>query len=250
MFGKLLDAGLEQGNVAPELVDEEALDERTMAVLHKIIGALEPRKHAAPVNVANDDHTGLSVFCHAHVDNVGGLQVDLCRTACAFDDDPVRLRFQRSKRLLHDAEILLGERVVFLCRTHPDGLAHAHQLRNTRTLWFEQHGVHANVWSHTARLGLQHLRTSDLLAVRRDPGVECHVLRLEGAHPEIPVCQPAAESGGKQAFANSRAGALEHHDTGHFKEAGGSGLHRSCRNRRGHLRSPRPFLWTGNPRVP
>ncbi len=65
------------------------------------------------------------------------------------------------------------------------------------------------------RPGLHRLSDADLRAVLGDPGVEAHILGLEGRDPEAPIGEQAAEGGDKSALAGMGGGAEDHEKAGH-----------------------------------
>ena len=63
-------ARLQNGNIPPELVDDGALDHGLFIVLQEHHGTGQGRKHAAPVDVPNQQNRGFGHFRHAHIDDV------------------------------------------------------------------------------------------------------------------------------------------------------------------------------------
>jgi hypothetical protein len=60
------------------------------------------------------------------------------------------------------------------------------------------------------RLGLKHLGPAHFQTVRRDVGVQGHILALEGGHPKSVLMEDAAQCGAEQALPRIGGGALNH----------------------------------------
>lgn len=84
-------------------------------------------------------------------------------------------------------------------------------------LGLQQNWVHVGRRGHTRRLRLDALRAPDLGALRRDIGVEQHVLRLERRNAVAVLLEDAAEGRRQQALAYRRAGALHHDGPGRHR---------------------------------
>ena len=63
----------EQADVAAKLVDEQALDRGPFRVVQQLQRAYQGREHAAPVDVAAQQHRRVGVQRDPHVDDLRGL---------------------------------------------------------------------------------------------------------------------------------------------------------------------------------
>ena len=90
-----LGAGRQQAGVAPELVQHEAANQRTLSGRQQLVRAVEVRKGAAAVDVAHQQHRRAGLARHAHVGDVAAVQVDLGGRARAFDHQHLVLSHQR-----------------------------------------------------------------------------------------------------------------------------------------------------------
>ena len=81
-----LHAGIQDGLVAPEVVDDESLHHSSLVLVQERHGAVEACKDAAPVDVGAQKHRRLGQLRHAHVHNVVGFEIDLRRAARALQD--------------------------------------------------------------------------------------------------------------------------------------------------------------------
>ena len=103
--------------------------------------------------------------------------------------------------------------VVLAGRHGADRAAQHDHLRPRVALRLEQDRVHVDVVGDAGRLGLHRLGPPDLAALRRDEGVERHVLRLERRDAQPLLAKQPAERRDEQALAHRRGRPL-HHDGG------------------------------------
>ena len=180
-------------HITPELVDDKAFDAGPFLRLQQFHGAVELGEHAAPVDVACQQHRRIHELCKAHVHDIVGLQVDLGGAACALNDDDVVLGGKavvgfedvRDEGALH-LEIIGGGHL-------PPGLAVHDDLTAHIAAGLEQDGVHAHVRLHPGRLRLHHLRPAHLSAVFGDKTVQGHVLAFERGHAPAVLRKNAAQ---------------------------------------------------------
>ncbi len=78
-------------HIAAEFVDDEPLDAGALVGFQQRHRAVQLREYAAPVDIARQQHRRIHQLCKAHVHDVVGFQVDLCRAARALDDDDVHV---------------------------------------------------------------------------------------------------------------------------------------------------------------
>ncbi len=64
--------GIEQAGIAPELVDDVALEPRLLRRLEQAVGPDQGRDHAAPVDVADQHHRQVGRLGEAHIGDVMG----------------------------------------------------------------------------------------------------------------------------------------------------------------------------------
>ena len=86
-----LQSRLQNGPVAPEFVDHHALDAAALVLLQQCHRTVELGEHAAPVDVAYQQHRRVHQLGKAHIDDIILLEVDLRRAACPLNDDHVIL---------------------------------------------------------------------------------------------------------------------------------------------------------------
>ena len=95
----MLQAGPQNLHVPPELVDDKALDQRLLLRLQQRHRAVEGGEHAAPVDVARQQHRRARPCLAMPMLTMSScLQVDLRRAARPLDDDDVVLRRQGARR--------------------------------------------------------------------------------------------------------------------------------------------------------
>ena len=83
-------AGASSDGVAAELVEDEAAHQGALVRREPLPRAEQGREGAAAVDVADQQHVGLGMQRHAHVDDVAGAQVDLGRAARRLRRSPAR----------------------------------------------------------------------------------------------------------------------------------------------------------------
>ena len=180
-------------------------------------GAVEGGEHAPPVDVAAEQHRRFGHAGHAHVDDVVFLEVDLRRRTGALNHNDVVFFLQRMIGL-HDVghqRLFIGE---VIRRLHgPTGHAVDDDLRAGIVGGLEQDGVHPHRRSGSRRLGLHHLGPAHFQSLRRDAGVEGHILRLEGGHPVAVLPENAAQRRRQQALSRVGRRSLYHDRLCHFK---------------------------------
>lgn len=79
-------ARLQQLQIAPELVDQHSLDAAPFLRREQLDRADDRGKHSALVDIGDQQHGRVGQFGNFPVDDVAVPQIDLSRTACAFDD--------------------------------------------------------------------------------------------------------------------------------------------------------------------
>ncbi|RMS04581.1 hypothetical protein ALP75_204956 [Pseudomonas syringae pv. actinidiae] len=205
---------LQQGDVTAKTVDDETFDPRLFAGRQQLQRADQMSKHAATIDVGNQQHRAVHGLGKAHVGDVIGAQVDFSRRPRAFDHDHRVAFAQPTMRLQHR---LHGDLFIAVIshRVHGgDGAAMNNDLCAGVAVGLEQHRVHVGVRRQEARLGLHGLRPTDLAAVRRHRAVERHVLRLERHDFYALAGQPAAQCRHQGTFTGVGGGAL-YHQRGH-----------------------------------
>ena len=216
--GEGLDAfrgGGEQGDVAPELVDQVAHQAISFAIRNEGVRAHDRGDHAAPVDVADQHHRHVGGLGEAHVGDVVGAQVDFRGAARTLHQNDVALGLE-----LVEARQHVGHQRGFARKEIPRArralhLAPHHHLRADVGLRLQQHRVHVHARLNLAGQCLQRLRPPDLATVGGHRRVVRHVLRLERPNRHPPPHQRPAQPGHQHRLADIRAGALKH-DRGHF----------------------------------
>ena len=80
----------QQRRIAPELIDHVPAHQRPFLRLQQNHRSDELSKDSAAVDVADEQHGCIGVKGHPHVDDVVVLEIDLGRTAGAFNHDDVK----------------------------------------------------------------------------------------------------------------------------------------------------------------
>ena len=211
-----LHAGVQDGLVAAEFIDDHALEQGLLVRLQQHLGAQELGEDSAPVDVAGQQDRGPDRLCQAHVDDVVRLEVDLRGTPRALDHYDIIFLRQRLIGLQdhgHEAlfvgKIFAGIHIAQDLSLHDDlGARVGGRL--------EQDGVHAHVRQDPGRLGLHDLGPAHLQALLRDIGIEGHILGLEGGHPEAVLAEDPAQARGQKALARIGHGSLDHDRFCHY----------------------------------
>ncbi|MNZ50537.1 hypothetical protein D3C78_683260 [compost metagenome] len=207
-------AWLQQGDVATETVDDEALDPGLLGRRQQLQGTDQVGEDAAAIDVGNQNHRAVDRFGKTHVGDVTGTQVDLGRRARTFDHHH---RIRATEALMGGQHRLHGDSLVVVIghRVHAgDRAAMDDDLGAGVTVGLEQHRVHVGVRRQPASLGLHRLGATDLTAIGSHRAVEGHVLRFERHHGHPLAQQPTAQGGNQRALAGVGGGAL-HHEGGH-----------------------------------
>ena len=208
-----LHARLEQPQVAPELVHEDAFHQPPFFRPEQGQRAIYAGKHASPVNVAYQENIRPGMECHRQVHQVGIPQVDFRDAARAFQHDRIiacRQTVVGGANLpaqffaSFPAEIFVGTAVS-------DGPSVQHHLRRMVGLGLQQQRIHVRVAGDARRLGLHRLRPSDFQSFRCGERVERHVLRLERCGSISVLPEDAAEGRGEDALAHIAPRAHQHH---------------------------------------
>ncbi|MNV01200.1 hypothetical protein D3C71_913960 [compost metagenome] len=194
------------------------MDQRTLILGQQRPGAIQVGERTTPVDVGHQQAARIGMARHAHVDDVAGMQVDLCGRTCALDHHHVVLGtqcIQRSRDLRPHLFAAAAPGHGGQLGTH---LPHQHDLAVRVGLGLEQQRVHAHLRLGTGREGLEILGTADFAhhasGARHHTRVVAHVLRLERRHLEAEVAVVAAQRGGEPAFAGAAGGTQHHHTTG------------------------------------
>ncbi len=201
---------MQQGDVAPEAVDDEPFDARLLAGRQQFEGTDQVGEHTPAVDVGDQNHRAVHSLGKPHVGNVASPQVDLGRRPCALHHDHRPALAQALVRGQHGLHgdglvIMVGNRVHAGHRTAMDD-----HLGAGVAVGFEQHRVHVGVRRQATGLGLHRLGPADLAAVGGHGAVERHVLRLERHHADALAQQPAAQGSHQGALAGVGGGALHH----------------------------------------
>jgi len=81
----------QQRFLAAEAVDHKPRHHRPFPLAHHFHGADKGGIHAAAVDVTDEQHRGVGITGHGHVDDVMALEIDLGRAARAFQHHHVVL---------------------------------------------------------------------------------------------------------------------------------------------------------------
>mmetsp|Transcript_23932 Transcript_23932/g.43597 ORF Transcript_23932/g.43597 Transcript_23932/m.43597 type:complete len:215 (-) Transcript_23932:1-645(-) len=169
---------VKEARIPPKPVDQKPLDHCRIVHVNHSLRTHDLRNHAAPINVARQDHRTLRGPRKAHIGNVPGAQVHLRRTARALDQNQIMFRFQPVKAVQNS----LHQPRLHLCivpRLHGgDTLTLHHNLRAHIRLRLQQNRVHISMRVQPTGHGLQRLRPPNLAPVRGHGGIVGHILRL------------------------------------------------------------------------
>ena len=181
LFQQLASLG-KQGDVAPELVDDDPLHLLTLFRCEEGDRAIHRTEHATPVDVGHQVGSCIHGHSHAHVGDVAVAQVEFGDAAGPFEHNRTVTRLQPVEGCLClDEQFLFLQLLpeVVLCGQIAYGLSVEHDLRVFVASRFQEHGVHVGMRRNTASLGLYHLCPSHLASIGRGEGIERHVLGLK-----------------------------------------------------------------------
>ena len=84
-----IQAGSQDVSVTTELVDNGTLDPCFLILLQQSYGSVKLSKHTAAVDIAHQQNRCIHQLSKSHVYDIFLLEVDLCRTTCAFNHDNI-----------------------------------------------------------------------------------------------------------------------------------------------------------------
>ena len=172
----LLDPRAQERHIAAEFIDNHAFHPRSLLGLQQRQRAVNRGKYPAAVDVGHQDHRALRHFGHAHIDDIAVAQVNFRWAAGPFQHQRLILPGQA----LVDREDLLAQAwlvLVIAHRVHAGRhLPHQHHLRLTVAGGLEQNRIHADIRGDPGCFGLENLRPAHLFAIRRNAGVQRHIL--------------------------------------------------------------------------
>ncbi len=204
----LLNAGVQQRNIAAKLIDDHPLHPRPFVVAQQRQRAVNRRENAAAIDIRHQNHRALRHLRHAHIDDIAVAQVDFRRATRPFQHQHVIL----ARQTAIDAEDLLAQTrfvVVIADGVHiARHFSHQHNLRFAVAGWLEQNGVHPHVRGNTCGFRLKNLRPPHLFAVQGDPGIKRHILRFERRGAQAILIKNSAQPRHQHTFADVRGGAL------------------------------------------
>ena len=173
------------------------------------------REDPAALDVPDHDGGDAGPSRQAEVDEVVAEQVDLGGAPGAFADHDVEPGAQRRQRGIDDGH----QRVLGLLKAgrlhNASGTAHHDHLGGVLTGRLEQYRVHGGLGFGAGGYRLQPLRPADLGALRRDHGVQRHVLPLERGHRDATAGQESAEARGQSGLPRVRGGTADHERSVH-----------------------------------
>ena len=203
------EAALEEDWVTPEPIHDDAHHALSILGRQEIQRALDLRKDPAPIDVGDQHDPGIDGPRGEEVDEVARPQFDIHWRAGAFQDDHVVAIGEPPERLQrHRRE---GARIVEVpCRLDLAlDLAKDDELSGRLRHGLEEDRPHVHVRLVTRGMGLQDLSSRHLESIAGDPGLVCHVLRLEWRHVEAFVGEKPAQPGGDDALAHVGRGAKD-----------------------------------------
>ena len=203
---------LQDRRVAPELVDDHALDAPALLLLQQHERPQERRKDAARIDVPHQEDRRIGGLGHGHVHDVPLAQVDFRRAPGPLQHNAVHLLFQGAVHLPDLLPQLRLHKVVLHGAHGAHALSHHDDLALPLPRGLEQNRVHAHVRLQAGRHGLHRLGPADFVPVPGHIGIEGHILCLEGRAPE-PVLPENAQKGCAENALAYRGRRPLHHQT-------------------------------------
>ncbi|GIW07947.1 MAG: hypothetical protein KatS3mg060_2752 [Dehalococcoidia bacterium] len=205
-----VEARLKEGTIAAKLVDNEPGDSSSLSRLKQLERADQRCEHAAPVDVADQQHRRISERGNAHVDDLVGLQVDFGRAPGSFDDNQVVGGTQPIERLGdYFKQLSLVALIVSSAESRPRPAADDN-LRAHLSFGFQQDWIHVDGGLDARCCRLLRLSAANLATVHGNRRVERHILRLERSDPQPILPEDPAERGDQRTLADRGSGALHH----------------------------------------
>ena len=201
---------LQDLHVPTEFIDDNAFDPGAFLLRQQHDGSQQRGEHAPKVDVAHQQHRRVRRLRHGHIHNIPVPQVDLRRTARAFNDYAVYRIFQPVIRFSNLSAKLGLVLLIFHGGHAADGSSVHDDLRPAVAGGLEQHGIHAHVRFQPGGLRLHGLCPADFRAVPRHEGIQRHVLRLKGRDTPAVLLQNAQQRRAKHALSHRRGRSLHH----------------------------------------
>ena len=117
-----LQAAAQNGRIAPEFVDHQALNEWPDVLGQELHRAEKAGEDATPLDIPYQDYGGMQVAGHVDIGEIPIEEVDLCRSACAFYYYVVVVLLQLLQRSVHHLLEPIDLSIVLLCRFVGHGL--------------------------------------------------------------------------------------------------------------------------------
>ena len=106
-----------QGDIAPELIDDEPFHEGSLILIEQHQRADDRSKRTAAVNVGDKEDRRVAFLRDTHIDDIIFLQIHFRRTAGPFDDQRIIMRFHIGQGFLHARPCLLAVLVLVIGST-------------------------------------------------------------------------------------------------------------------------------------
>ena len=204
------DAGIKNGLVPAEFVDDKALEQGLLVRLQQHMGSKQLGKDTAPVNIAGQQHRRSDRFGKPHIDDIVFFQIDLRGAPRTLDDDYVIFRGEGMISLQNHGHqaLFIGE--IFAGIHVAQDLSADDHLGTRIRRGLEQNGVHPHIRRNAGRLRLHHLGAAHLQSVLRDKGVQRHILGFKGRDTISVLPEDPAQAGSQKALAGVGHGPLDH----------------------------------------
>ena len=118
LFFQKVKGGRQEAHVTAKLVDDKALDERTLLRVEQFQRPHKGGKRTAAVDVSDQEDGRAKMLCHAHIDDIVCLEIDLGGAARALDHEQIIRGTQAIQRHLNGLPCLERIACVVLPRTH------------------------------------------------------------------------------------------------------------------------------------
>lgn len=162
--------------VSPELIHNKPFYPLSFLFLQQCHGPVQLGKHAAPVDIPNEQYGRIQQLCQPHIDNIVFPQIDFGGTAGPLYDNHTIFLFQFFVGGKNMGNIFLFPVHIFHCLHIAHHFSVYDYLRTHFGVGFEQYGIHGSLRQNAGRFRLHHLCPSHFQPFRSNIGIQCHIL--------------------------------------------------------------------------